>query len=151
MRKVPSSRCGASASAPSASPRAEFVIGQHARAGRQRVLDGDRRRSFRDVDAREPRGAAGRVARARDDREQRLAVEEDLLVGEQRLVGENGRDVVLAGNVGGGQHRNDAVGRAHRGKIEPAQRAARLVGHADGDMQRALRLANVVDDRPPRR
>ena len=63
----------------------------------------------------------------------------------KRLVGEDGRDVVLAGNVGGGQHRDDARRGAHGGKIESAQGAARLVGHADRDMQRPVRLADVVD------
>ena len=72
-------------------------------------------------------------------------MEEDLVVREQRLVVEGRRDVVLAGNVGGGQHRDDARRRAHGGKIERAQPPAGLVGHADRDVQRALRLADVVD------
>ena len=101
---------------------AEFIVGQHALAGLQRVLDRDRRASPRRCRSwRAARRGAPRRGSSRDDRENRLIVEQDLLVGEQRLVGESGRDVVLAGNVGGGQHRDDALGGAHRGEIEPAQ------------------------------
>jgi hypothetical protein len=103
MRNAPSSRCGASP---------EFVIGQYARAGHKRILDRDRGLRLLDIDPRELGGAARGVARAGDDREQRLAVEQDLRVGEQGLVGESRGDVVPAGYVGRGQHSDDAVGGA---------------------------------------
>jgi len=121
------------------------VIVLHPQARFDRVFDGERRLLFLDVDLGETHGAARRVARRRRDGEQGLAVEQDLVVGEQGFVGERRRDVVLAGNVGGGQRRHDAFGGAHGGEVEAAQHAVRLVGHADGDMQRPLRLADVVD------
>ena len=123
----------------------EGVIVLHARAGHERVGDGDRRPLRLDVDLGETRGAASLVACAGDDGEQRLAVEHHVLVGEQRLVGEHRRDVVLAGNVGRGQNGDDARRRAHRLEVEALQSAAGLVGHADRDMQRARGLADVVD------
>ena len=124
---------------------AELVIGQHAGAGLHRVVDRDRGLRLRDVDLRQPRGASRLVAGARDDGEQGLAVKQDFLVGEQRFVGERGGDVVLAGNVGRGEHSDDAGRRANSVEIERAQRSRRLVGHADADMQRARGLADVVD------
>ena len=59
------------------------VIGLHARAGLERVGDGQRRLLFLDVDLGQAHGAARRVAGRRRDGEQRLAVEQDLAVGEQ--------------------------------------------------------------------
>ncbi len=114
---------------------AEGVVVLHARAGLQRVGDGDRRRPRLDLDPAEPRGAARLVAGAGDDGEQRLAVEHDLALGEQRLVGEHRRDVVLAGNVGRGDHRDDA-GRgpdAPRGRgfsVRPRRRSPCRSRHA---------------------
>ena len=123
----------------------EFVVRQNALAGLQRVLDGDGGLRLGDVDPGEPGGPARLVASGRDDGENRLIVEQNLLVGEQRLVGERRRNVVPARDVGGGEHGDDALGGAHRGKIEPAQRPARLVGQADRDVQRPGGLADVVD------
>ena len=92
------------------------------------------------------RGAPRFVARSRDDGEQRLAVN----TGSPRSANsgsslEDRRDVVVAGNVGGGQHRDDAGRGAHRVEIERAQLARRLVGPADRDMQRPCGFADVVD------
>ena len=53
----------------------------------------------RDLDLGEFYRAARLVARLGGDGEQRLAVEQDRLVGEAGLVLEGGRDVVGAGNV----------------------------------------------------
>ena len=121
------------------------VILLHLEIAGERVLDRQRRLRLFDVDLGQPRGAPRRVARLGGDDEQSLAMEQDLVERQQRLVGENRRDVVLAGNVGGGQHGDDAGGGAHGGEIEALQPAVRLVGHADGEMQRPLRLADVVD------
>ena len=55
------------------------------------------------------------------DREHRLAGELDGLVREDRIVVLDRADVVHAGNVGGGDHRDHAGRRAHRGKVEAAQ------------------------------
>ena len=102
---------------------AELVIGQHALAGDQRVVDGDGglASSMSILARRAARRAASRVSR--DDGEQRLAVEQDFLFGEQRLVGEYRRDVVLAGNIGRGQHRDDAGrgARRRRGRASAAR------------------------------
>ncbi len=81
----------------------------------------------------------------RDDGEQRLAEEADIGVGEERVVAEGGRHVVLAGDVGGGEHGHDAGRGAHGRDIEREQAPARLRRLADGDVQRALGLADVVD------
>ena len=79
------------------------------------------------------------------DGEQRLAVEHHVPVREQRLVGEHRRDVVLAGNIGRRQNGDDARRRARRLEVQALQSATGLVGHADRDMQRARRLADIVD------
>ena len=75
----------------------------------------------------------------------------DLAVGEHRLVMPAGRaDVVLAGNVLGGQHVDDAGRGAHRRQIDRRdRRACATVDEAEAAMQRAGRLRHVVDvDRP---
>ena len=115
------------------------------RAADERIGDRDGRRPGLDVDLREPRRPARLVARARDDGEQSLAVEHYLLVDEQRLIGENRRNVVLARNIRRGQNSDDARGAADRLQAQALQFAGGLVGHADRDMQRARGLANVVD------
>ncbi len=53
--------------------------------------------------------------------------------------------VVLAGNVGGGQHRDDAGGRAHGGEVDRIHRRVRIPGEPERDVQRAVDLRNVVD------
>ena len=128
-----------------ASPRAEGIIVLNPRAADERIRDRDRRRPGLDVDLREPRRPARLVARARHDGEQSLAVEHDLVVGEQGLVGENRRDVVLARNIRRRQNSDDARRAADRLQAQALQFAAGLVGHADRDMQRARGLADVVD------
>ena len=123
----------------------EGIVVLNPPAADERIRDRDRRRSGLDVDLREPRRPARLVALARDDREQGLAVEQDLVEREQGLVGENRRDVVLAGNIGRRQNGDDARGAAHRFQTQALQFAGGLVGHADRDMQRARGLADVVD------
>ena len=103
------------------------------------------RRLLLDVDP----GEAGRpprlVARSGDDGEQRLPVKRDLLFRKQGLVREDRRNVVPARNVRRRQDGDDPFGGAHGRKVEAPQQSARLVGHADGDMKRPLRLAKIVD------
>ena len=72
-------------------------------------------------------------------------MEKDFLFGKQRLVGECRRDIVLAGNVGRGDHRDDAGRGADGGEIEPDELARRLVRHTDCDVQRSRGLADVVE------
>ena len=124
---------------------AERIVVLNARAADERIRDRDRGSLGFDVDPGEPRRAARLIARARDDREQSLTVEQDLIEGEQRLIGENRRNVVLARNIRRRQDRDDARGRAHRLQAEALQLAGGLAGHADRDMQRARGLADVVD------
>ena len=124
---------------------AERIVVLNARAADERIGDRDRRRAGLDVDLGEPRRPARLIARARDDREQSLAVEHNLIEGEQRLIGEDRRDVVLARNIRRGQNRDDARGAADCLEAQALQFAGGLIGHADRDMQRARGLANVVD------
>ena len=72
-------------------------------------------------------------------------MEADGIVGEHRVVAEGRRDVVLPGDFGGGEHRDHAGAGADGGEVEGGEAAARAGGLADGDMERALRLAQVVD------
>jgi hypothetical protein len=123
----------------------EGVIVLHARAGDERVGDGDRWPLRLDVDLGETRRPASLVACAGHDGEQRLTVEHHVLVSEQRLVGEHRRDVVLAGNIGCRQNGDDARRPARSLEVQALQSAAGLVGHADRDMQCARGLANIVD------
>ena len=68
-----------------------------------------------DVDLRKPRRPARLVAIARDDGEQSLAVEQDLIESaNRRLIGEDRRDVVLAWNIRRSQNNDDARGAADR-------------------------------------
>ena len=123
----------------------ERIVVLNARAADERISDRDRRGLGFDLDLGEPRRAPRLIARARHDREQGLTVEQDLIEGEQRLIGENRRNVVLARNIGRRQNSDDAGGRAHRLQAKAPQLAGGLVGHADRDMQRARGLADVVD------
>ncbi len=121
------------------------IILLNARAAHERIRDRDRWGFGLDVDLGEPRRPARLVAIARDDREQGLAVEQDLIEGEQRLVGENWRNVVLARDIRRRQDRDDPGRAPHRLQAQAFQFAGGLIGHADRDMQRARGLADVVD------
>ena len=92
----------------------ERIVVLHPRAADKRIGDRDRRRSRVDVDLGEPRRPARLVAIARDDSEQSLAVEQDLIEGEQRLIGEDGRNIVLAWNISRSQNNDDTRGAADR-------------------------------------
>ena len=112
----------------------------------QRVGDGDGRRLLLDVDLRQP-GCAPRLVAVRATTAN-TAWPWNIDLARRRSSGSSaktGRDVVLAGNVGRGQHRDNAGRRAHRAEIEARHHAAGPVRHADGDMQRPLGLADVVD------
>ena len=124
---------------------AEGIVVLNPRAANERIGDRDGRRPGLDVDLSEPGRPACLVARARHDGEKRLTVEHYLLVDEQRLIGENRRNVVLARNIRRRQNHDDAGGAAHRLQAQALQFAGGLSGHADRDMQRARGLPNVVD------
>ena len=97
-------------------------------------------------DARQPRRAARLVAGLGDHHEQHLAVEHDLALGDQRIVADVLRaDVVLAGNVVGGEHGDDAGGATYRLEVERGHPAGGDRRIARRQMQRAGRLRDVVD------
>ncbi len=123
----------------------ERIIVLNSPAADKRIRDRNRRRSCFDVDLREPRRPARLVARARGDCEQRLAVEHHILFDEQRLIGKNRRNIVLARNIRRRQNRDDARSATDRLQAQALQFAGGLIGHADRDMQSARGLANVVD------
>ena len=61
------------------------------------------------------------------------------------VAGEDRADVVLARNVGGGQHRHDTVCRADLGEVELAERCVRDAALPDGGVEGACRGGQVVD------
>src|SRR5215207_500642 len=121
------------------------IIRQHGFAALQRILDGDARGLGFDLHHRLLDGAARHVAVRRDDGEQGLTQKADVDVDEERIVAEGGRYVVLAGNVGRGENRHDARYGAYGRYVEGEQSPARLRRLTDGDVQRALGLADIVD------
>ncbi len=92
---------------------AEGVVGLHLAPGRDRILDGEDRRLRFYLDDGAAHGAASGIAGPCHDREQGLAVEHDIVGGKHRLVAGRRRDVVAAGNIGGGEHGDDARRAAH--------------------------------------
>ena len=126
---------------------AERVVGQDVDVGRERIVDRDARRADGGLDLAKPRGAARLAAGPRHHREHDLAVELDLLrrrtPDRRRAIG---ADVVLAGDVGRGQHRDHAGRGAHRIEIDAEQLPGRDRRAADRDVQQALGLADVVDE-----
>jgi hypothetical protein len=115
------------------------------RAGGLRVGDGDQSRARRDRGLAQPRGAAGGTGAGRRDEEEGLARVDDLVLGQQRLVMDDRADIVFAGYVGGGQHGDDAGRGAHRVQVERKQGGMAFGGMAEGAMEQARRLRQVVD------
>ena len=142
---------GAAGAAPrDAPPRRRRAAGQRIGdqdARRQRRLDVEDRRQLLVLDHGELGRAARRVARCRGDGEHRLADELDELRRQQRVVVATSRaDVVLARDVGGGQHVRRR--RARRG-LAPDRRLRilrmRLGREAERSVQQPCRLGQVVD------
>ena len=123
----------------------EPVVRQHDLAGRPALLHRYVRLLGVDLDLAAKYRAARGIARRSDDGEDRLVVEIDAVLREDRLVGVGGRNVVLSRYVGCRYDRDDAGRVAHVGEIDMAQRAARHRRASDGEMQRPDRLGNVVD------
>ena len=121
------------------------VIGQNGFTALQRVLDRDARRLGFDLHHRLLDRAARDIPIRRDDGEERLTQKADVGVDEERIVAEGRRHVVLAGDVGCGEHGHHAGHGTHGRDIERDQSPARLRRLTDGHMQRALGLADVVD------
>ena len=110
-----------------------------------RVGDRDERRARLDHGLAEPGGAAGGAGAGRGDEEERLARIEDLAVGEQPVVMDDRADIVLAGNVGGGEDGDDAGRGPHRVEIERQQGRMAFGGMAEGEVEQARRLGQIVD------
>ncbi len=95
--------------------------------------------------ARQMRGAARLIAGFGDHGKDRLAPEPHLGFGKDRIVVALDRaDVVLAGNVGGGQHVDNAGRRAHRVQIQRGDAAVRAGRQPQIGMQRAFGQRQVV-------
>ncbi len=125
--------------------RGEDVIRQHVGVGCQRVVDRDERRLRFHLDSWRAAPPAAHLAGLRHHGEHDLIVEFDGLVGEDRVVVQHRPDIVLAGNIGRGQHQHDAGRGAHRVEIDRLEPPPRDRRAAERDMQRPLRLADVVD------
>ena len=113
--------------------------------GALRLGDGDEGGERLGFDLRQPRGDARGAVAGRGDDEQRLAGVEDLVLGEEPVVVEDRADIVLAGDVGGGEDRDHARGGADRGQIEAGQPRMAVGGEAEGEVERAGRLGQIVD------
>ena len=108
-------------------------------AGGLRLGDGDEGGERLGLDLRQPRGDARGAVAGRGDDEQGLAGIEDLVLGEEQVVVEDRADIVLAGDVGGGEDRDHAGGGADRVEIEPGQPRMAVGGEAEGEVERAGR------------
>ena len=113
-------------------------------AGR-RIGDGDERRARLDKGLAEPGGAAGGARAGRGDEEERLAGIEDFAVGEQAIVMDDRADIVLAGDVAGGEDGDDAGRDPHRVEIQRDERGVAVGGVAEGEVEQAGRLGQIVD------
>ena len=125
---------------------AERVLGKDMAVGFERLVDRDVVLADRELELGEPRGAPRLPARLRDDGECNLPVELDAPVDEYRIVVHHGADVVRAGNVPRGQHRDDAGRGAHRIEVHAEQLTGCDRHAADRDMQQPFGLAHVVDE-----
>ncbi len=127
-----------------AAAQGQGIGDQH--AGRQGGVHVEDRRQFLVLDHRELDGTPRLLARRGGDGEDRLAHELDEIGREQRLVVAVGRaDVVLAGDVGGGQHADDAVGRADRGQVDLDDPGMRLGRQAELDVEQPGGVGQIVD------
>ena len=132
---LPALRNGAAAIALRGVAVDEGIVRQHALAGCSALLDGDVRRLRIDLDPAAQHRAPRRVARRRNDREHRLAMEIDAVVRKHRFVGMRRRNIVFSRNVGRRDDGDDAGSVAHLAQIDPANGATRHRRAADGDMQ----------------
>ena len=125
---------------------AEGVVGQDVLVGGERVIDGHAVRAGRDLKLGELDGAPRFAARLRHHRERDLPVKLDASFDEDRIVVQHRPDIVLAGNVCGGEHSDHAGRGAHRIEIDAKQLPDGYRRTADRDMQQAFRLPHVVHE-----
>ena len=112
---------------------------------RKRLLDGQHcgQRFVLDVD--QLGGGTRLIERPSRDGGDRLAFVLDKIGGQQRLIWTNGTDVVLAGNVGGRNRRDDA-GRGERaGEIDAADTGMRMRAEHQRGFERAGYVRHIVD------
>ena len=114
-------------------------------AGGQRVLDGKQRGPRRDLDPAEPRSLAGGQVAGGGNGEDRLTHVMHGPGGQQRLVMGGGRHVIGEGQVGGGQHRHHAGGRAHGVEIHGGDLAMGGVRQPERQVQAVRGRRDVVD------
>ena len=113
--------------------------------GRQRLRDRQHRRSFGDVE-RDQRRCVARGGKALGDHARdRMADVLDRALGEQGLAAQDRRDVVGAGDVGGGEHGRHARRPQRCPGVDGAEFAAGGRALDQESVQRAGRLGNVVD------
>ena len=132
----------------------ELIVGQDRFARGEAVLDGHRGGLRVDFDLGQPGGLARLLARPRGHRKYDLAVKFDPAVGQDRIAAEGRTAIVLARNIGGGQHgdharrrtdgveiefRDPALGRANRITRRDVQNVRRF-GHVVDKLRRALNL-----------
>jgi hypothetical protein len=111
----------------------------------ERLVDGDQRRFRLDLDHRQLRRPARRIAGRGGHGKHHLPMEFDRAVGKNRVVMGDRPDIVGAGDIRRGEHRDDARRRPHRIEVQPHDFSARDRRSAERHMQGALGLAHVVD------
>ena len=97
-------------------------------------------------DAGEPGRPTRRLAGHGNHREDRLAVIENALVRENRMIPLLRAAVIHGRDVLGGQHRNDIRRPAHGIEIDRLDAAAHRIGATRRDMDGAERLAQIIDE-----
>jgi len=96
------------------------------------------------IDPSEPGSLARRGAAGRGDEEHRLPDAQHFAVREQSVVMRDRADVVRAGNVGGGVHRDHAGRGSHRGQVDGGDCGVRLRALSEGEVEHPWRLGPVV-------
>jgi len=119
--------------------------------GGTRSFDREDRREVLVDDPGEPSGASGLLARLGGDHEDRLAAIDDLVGGEHGLfvAGVDRRDVDRCVRVATGQHEHHARCGAHRIQLERDDPGPGPLRKAEGQVQAAFGLDEVVDVEGP--
>jgi hypothetical protein len=112
--------------------------------GRKCLVDGDQRRLRFDVDPGQASSAAGGIAAAGNHRKNHLTMKFDVRVREHWIVALDGADVVLAWDVGGRQHRDNAGRGTYAGQIHARDPAPSNRRSANRQVKGAGRFAQVV-------
>ena len=128
------------------------MIGHQEAACRQRRLDAQQRRQLLIFHHGELGGGAGGGETLAGDGEEHLAMEDDLAFAEDRVVaGTHRADIVLARDIGGGEHGDDTGGGANRRQIELGDPRMSLGRGAGKEMQQIRGVLECRRHRGPRR